>query len=64
MEERVASALERRATAEESERAAADLWLESLDRFLEPNVRRAIAATEDPVVRRSGEEVLSSLQRD
>jgi len=59
VEARTIEALKQRIEAEDEEtRDEAFAWLMARDRFLEPHLRRAIAASEDPVVRQSAADLL------
>jgi hypothetical protein len=58
----VESALRDRSSEDAATRTAAMARLVKLDRFLEPHVRRVLAKSEDPAVRKSGEELLASLR--
>ena len=58
-EELVARALKWRLSPEEGWRKSADAVLPRFGRFLEAHVRRVLATTTDPEVRRSGEELLA-----
>ena len=59
VEARTIEALKQRIEgADEATRDAAFSWLMARDRFLEPHLRRAIASSEDPVVRQSALDLL------
>ncbi len=59
----IESALEARTSANEQERALAADYMASLDRFLEPHVRRALAKSTSVEVQRSAREVLADIAR-
>src|SRR5262249_28087194 len=58
----IEAALLGRGAADPPTRDAAMKRLVRYDRFLEPHVRRILAKTADPAVRKSGEEVLAALK--
>lgn len=59
-EAQVETALKNRVSADAAVRAEAEATLAKLDRFLEAHVRRALAKTQDPVVRASAHAVLEA----
>lgn len=62
VEARVVTALRDRSSDNASIRDASTAQLNRLGRFLEPQVRRALAASIDPLVQKNGNEILKSLQ--
>jgi hypothetical protein len=58
----VEASLLQRASPDASVRDAAMAQLVRYDRFLEPHVRRVVAKTSDPAVKKSGEELLATLK--
>ncbi len=63
VEAEVAAALAARRSSDESARQAAEERLARLGRFLEPHLRRVIAATKDGETREAAEELLKSVGR-
>lgn len=57
----VTSALRGRCAREEAARQAAERTLQRFGRLLEPHVREALAGSQDPLVQRSGAEVLAAI---